>query len=132
MKYDSHGYWIESRSNVDYTGLVKTRTIRYIPIGNGHLRVEMSDGMYAECKVEMIESSPYLLITTAVDSQTGKPKLVETVTIMDKMHRVRTIQDFSAVGNMTDLFVMNETRIIDPSASSIAPYDAVHTKSESV
>lgn len=132
MKYDSHGYWVESRNNIDITGLVTSRTIKYIPIGNGHLRVEMSDGMYAECKIEMTEASPYLLITTAVDSQTGKPKLVETLTIIDNMNRVRTIQDFSSAGNMTDLFVLNETRIIDPSASSIAPYDAVHSKPESI
>lgn len=92
----------------------------------------MSDGMYAECKVEMVESSPYLLIVTAVDNHTGKPKMIETLTILDNMHRIRTIQDFSAVGTMTDIFVINETRIIDPSASSLAPYELVHTKPESI
>ena len=120
------------RNNIDYTGLVTTRSIRYIPIGNGRLRVEMSDGMYSDCKVEMLESSPYLLIVTAVDNHTGKPKLVETLTILDNTNRVRTIQDFSAVGNMTDVFVIKEERVLDPSASSLAPYEMVHSKPETI
>lgn len=132
LKYDPHGYWVELRNNIDCTGLVTSRTIRYTPISNGHLRVEMSDGMYADCKVEMTESSPYLLIVTAVDNLTGKPKMIETLTILDNVHRIRTIQDFSAVGNMTDLFVIDETRILDPSASSLAPYELVHTNQESI
>ena len=131
LRFDSHGYWIENRSSVDETGLVATRSIRYTPLGNGKLRVDMSDGMYQECKIEMVEASPYLLITTAVDSRTGKPLLVETVTIMDSSSRVRTIQDFSASGRMTDVFVMNETRIIDPSASALAPYET-DKKTESI
>lgn len=118
LRFDSHGYWVERRNNVDPTGLVSTRTIRYTPIGNGKLRVEMSDGMYAECKVEMVEMSPYLLITTAVNAHTGKPVLVESVTILDNTRRVRTIQDFSSVGNMTDVYVINEKRVLDPSAQS--------------
>ena len=132
LRFDSHGYWVERRSNVDPTGLVSTRTIRYTPIGNGKLRVEMSDGMYAECKVEMVEMSPYLLITTAVNAHTGKPVLVESVTILDNTRRVRTIQDFSSVGNMTDVYVINEKRVLDPSAQSIAPYEMLHTKTESI
>lgn len=132
LRFDSHGYWVERRNNVDPTGLVSTRTIRYTPIGNGKLRVEMSDGMYAECKVEMVEMSPYLLITTAVNAHTGKPVLVESVTILDNTRRVRTIQDFSSVGNMTDVYVINEKRVLDPSAQSIAPYEMLHTKTESI
>ena len=54
LRFDPHGCWIETRNSVDQTGLVSTRTIRYIPIGNGKLRVEMSDGMYAECRIETV------------------------------------------------------------------------------
>lgn len=132
LRYDPHGYWMEVRNTIDYTGLVTTRSMRYIPIGNGHLRVEMSDGMYSDCKVEMVESSPYLLIITAVDNHTGKPKLVETLTILDNTNRIRTIQDFSAVGNITNVFVIREERVLDPSASSIAPYDMVHGQTETI
>lgn len=132
LRFDPHGYWVERRSTVDPTGLVATRTIRYTPIGNGKLRVEMSDGMYGDCKVEMMEMSPYLLITTAVDARTGKPVLVESVTILDNTRRVRTIQDFSSVGNMTDVYVINEKRTLDPSAQSLAPYEMLHTKTESI
>ena len=124
LRFDPHGYWIETRSNVDATGLVMKRTLRYTPTGNGKLRVDMSDGMYAECKVELVEASPYLLITPAVDARTGKPMMVETVTIMDNSTRVRTIQDFSSSGSMTDVFVINEIRMVDPAASEIAPYDS--------
>ena len=122
LRFDPHGCWIETRNSVDQTGLVSTRTIRYIPIGNGKLRVEMSDGMYAECRIETMEISPYLVMTTAVDSHSGKPLLVESVTIVDNMSHVRTIQDFSPVGNITDVFVINERRVVDPSTSELTPY----------
>lgn len=58
--------------------------------------------------------------------------LVESVTILDNTRRVRTIQDFSSVGNMTDVYVINEKRVLDPSAQSIAPYEMLHTKTESI
>ena len=122
LRFDPHGCWIETRNSVDQTGLVSTRTMRYIPIGNGKLRVEMSDGMYAECRIETMEISPYLVMTTAVDSHSGKPLLVESVTIVDNMSHVRTIQDFSPVGNITDVFVINERRVVDPSTSELTPY----------
>ena len=130
------------RNSVDNSGIVNTRTYRYTPIGNGKLRVEMSDGMYSNCKIELMELSPYLILTTAVDansgrneskvSSVGKPLLVESVTILDNVRRVRTIQDFSAAGNMTDVFVINETRILDPAASELAPYEMVRTKPENI
>ena len=132
LKYDWHGYWVEQRNNVDRSGLVKTRTIRYVPIGNGRLRVEMSDGMYAGCKIEMVETSPYLVIITAVDSFSGKPKLVETFTIINTEKRIHTIQDFSSNENLAEVIVMEETRILDPSATSIAPYESVNIKTETI
>lgn len=132
MKYDPHGFWVETRNNVNYNGVVTTRTLRYIPVGNGHLRVEMSNAMYADCKVEMIESSPYLLIITAVDKYSGKPKLVETFTILDNMHRIHTIQDFSAGDNLADIYVMKEERIVDPTASSLAPYSDLNSRPDMI
>jgi hypothetical protein len=48
------------------------------------------------------------------------------------MNRVRTIQDFSASGNIADVFVINETRIVDPASNSIAPYDSEKSNVESV
>ena len=123
LRFSPRGYWIEARNSVDRTGLVTVRTIRYKPIGNGKLRVEMSDGMYAECKVETVEVSPYLLMTTAVDMRTGKPLLVETVTITDNVSHVRTIQDFSAMGTIMDVFVINERRVVDATTSELGPYE---------
>ena len=123
LRFSPRGYWIEARNSVDRTGLVTVRTIRYKPIGNGKLRVEMSDGMYAECKVETVEVSPYLLMTTAVDMRTGKPLLVETVTITDNVSHVRTIQDFSAMGTIMDVFVINERRVVDATTSELEPYE---------
>ena len=123
LRFNPRGYWVEARNSVDRTGLVTVRTIWYKPIGNGKLRVEMSDGMYAECKVETVEVSPYLLMTTAVDMRTGKPLLVETVTITDNMSHVRTIQDFSAMGTIMDVFVINERRVVDASTSELEPYE---------
>ena len=124
LRFNPRGYWVEARNSVDRTGLVTVRTIRYKPIGNGKLRVEMSDGMYAECKVETVEVSPYLLMTTAVDIRTGKPLLVETVTITDNVSHVRTIQDFSAMGTVMDVFVINERRVVDASTTELEPYEA--------
>lgn len=123
LRFNPRGYWVEARNSVDRTGLVTVRTIRYKPIGNGKLRVEMSDGMYAECKVETVEVSPYLLMTTAVDIRTGKPLLVETVTITDNVSHVRTIQDFSAMGTVMDVFVINERRVVDASTTELEPYE---------
>ena len=130
LRYDPHGYWLETRNSIDYTGLVNTYTLKYTPVGNGRLRVDLSDAMYANCRVELVETSPYLLVITAVDNYTGKPKLVETFTIVDNMNRVHTIQDFSAGGNVTELYAIKEERIVDPSASSIAPYDMMKGKPE--
>ena len=126
LRFDPHGFWVETRTSVASNGMATTRTIRYIPISNGRLRVEMSDGMYADCRIEASEISPYMLLITAVNIRTGMPILLETIVLVGNgSTRIRSIQDYSC-GNgneMCEVYIINETRVTNPSAAEITPFN---------
>ena len=126
MRFDPRGYWVETRTSVAANGMATTRIIHYTPIANGRLRVEMSDGMYADCRIEASEVSPYMLLITAVNIRTGMPVLLETVVLVGNGNtRIRSIQDYSS-GNgneLCEVYIINETRVTNPSAAEITPFN---------
>ena len=93
--------------------------------------MDMSDGMYADCRVEVTEVSPYVLLMSAVNVRTGMPVLLESVVLMENGNaRIRSIQDFSGGNGICDVFVMHEMRVMNPSSSELTPFDdRVHLRS---
>ena len=66
---------------------------RYLPTGDGLVTVASDDPFLSE-NVDMTlnEHSDNVMVLTALLHKTGKPLIVETVTVMDNLRRVRTVQ----------------------------------------
>lgn len=61
----------------------------------------------------LTEQSESVLILTALSPTTGAPVLVETITLLSDMRRVRTVQRFDEEGNFQCLYLIRETRVLD-------------------
>ncbi|RYG45840.1 hypothetical protein EON67_10195 [archaeon] len=63
--------------------------------------------------MKLQEHSDDLLIVTAHSVFTGKPILVETITLLSDMARVRTVQRYDDMGVFQAMYMIREERVID-------------------
>ncbi|KAK8799536.1 hypothetical protein WA158_006085 [Blastocystis sp. Blastoise] len=132
LNFDPQGFWIEARKQVTPMGLVTVATYKYIPTGNGKLRLANVEGGTQGLNIEVTEMSPMLLVTTAISKYTNKPVYIETVTMIDPMSRVRTIQHFSESGAFTGVDLMNEKRVLDQTSGALAQFKMPPQKPEQI
>ena len=126
---------------------------RYVPAGDGVVTVASDDPFLSE-NVDMTlnEHSDNVMILTALLHKTGKPLIVETVTVMDNLRRVRTVQvrcdncrasssglvlssfpvlgatfagsqRFDATGQFQCMYLIRENRVIDSVSGAMEKYD---------
>ena len=69
------------------------QVFRYLPAGDGVVTVSSDDPFLSEnVDITLNEHSDNVLVLTALMHKTGKPLIVETVTVVDNLRRVRTVQ----------------------------------------
>lgn len=82
------------------------------PVANGVLKVETNDPVYGGCESRMEEHGMVVNIV-CICQDTGKPKLLSTITFIDNLHRVRTTQVFTPSGGLFSVTAVQEQRVID-------------------
>ena len=108
------GHWIERQTSTTSDGVSKPQTLIYKPVGDGICQVFTQNNFaWEDCDIKLEEKSEHVLMLTATSHSTGKPLIVETVTVVDDFRRVRTIQRFDPSGNFQCLYLMRESRVID-------------------
>lgn len=121
---DAHGCWTERQSLTTNTGLTNTQVFRYTPTADGAVSVTSDDPYLSDTTdITLNEHSDNVLILTALLHRTGKPLIVETVTVMDSLRRVRTVQRFDATGQFQCMYLIREQRVIDSVSGAMAAYE---------
>lgn len=121
---DANGNWVERQSLTATTGLTNTQIFRYLPAGDGIVTVVSDDPFLSE-NVDMTlnEHSDNVLVLTALVHKTGQPLIVETVTVVDNLRRVRTVQRFDATGQFQCMYLIKEQRVIDAVSGAMESYE---------
>jgi hypothetical protein len=83
--------------------------------GHGHGGGRQRDDM----ELTLTEQSDAVLLLVGVSHATGRPLLVETITLQSDMARVRTVQRFDDDGDFQVLYLIREERVIDAVTGSI-------------
>jgi len=106
--------WIEREMITSVDGTTAVHTQRLHPVGNGVVQVqEFGDlVMYADCDTKMTENGT-ILTSVALKKNTGKPRLIQTIVLVNNLHRVRTSQLFNREGALLTVTTFNENRVID-------------------
>eukprot|EP01138_Halocafeteria_seosinensis_P008391 gb/GECG01008575.1/.p1 GENE.gb/GECG01008575.1/~~gb/GECG01008575.1/.p1 ORF type:complete len:413 (+),score=53.28 gb/GECG01008575.1/:1-1239(+) len=111
---DRKGHWVERQTLTTSDGVAKPQTLIYKPVGDGVCQVFTQNNLaWEDCDIKLEEKSEHVLMLTATSHSSGKPLIVETVTVIDDYRRVRTIQRFDPIGNFQCLYLMRENRVID-------------------
>jgi len=117
------GRWRERQSLTDSSGLTSTQLFQYIPTGDGSLTVTSDDPYLSEAvDMRLTEHSEHVLILTAISHETAKPLIVETVTVVDNLRRVRTVQRFDESGQFKCLYLVKESRVIDAVSGAVEEF----------
>lgn len=132
LEFDPQGFWIEARKQVTNAGLVTITSYKYIPTGNGKLKITTSEGSSTNLSIEVTEMSSMLLVINAMNRFTNKPVYLETITLLDPMNRVRSVQHFSETGAFIGVDLMNEHRVLDQTSGALAKFVIPPKKPEQI
>ena len=123
LKWDDDlNVWEETQSITDAAGMASAQTLQLIPVADGVCKVvQKGTSAWGDVDMELREESAHVLLLTATSHATGKPILVETVTVVDDMRRVRTVQRFDTSGAFQCLYCFKERRVIDAVTGALVP-----------
>ena len=122
---DEGNVWEETQSLTDMHGIARSQTLQLIPVADGVCKVvQKGSASWGDVDMELVEQGENVIVLTATSHVSGKPILVETVTVVDDMRRVRTVQRFDASGAFQCLYMFNEQRVIDAVSGALVPNSA--------
>lgn len=128
---DESNVWEETQSLTDVHSMSKAQTLQLIPVADGVCKVvQKGSASWGDVDMELVEQSENVIVLTATSHVSGKPILVETVTVVDDMRRVRTVQRFDASGAFQCLYMFNEQRVIDAVSGALVPNAATAQKAD--
>ncbi|GAB9463047.1 hypothetical protein Gpo141_00000523 [Globisporangium polare] len=122
---DDEGVWSQRQSRTTISGLTLTQHFWIKPVADGILKVETDDPTLRGSDITMQELGTNFVIITATSKRSGRPMLVETITIVDSSRRLRTVQRFDESGAFRSVYVMNETRVVDAVSGAMEKYENV-------
>ncbi|KAA0145864.1 hypothetical protein FNF31_07928 [Cafeteria roenbergensis] len=73
----------------------------------------------SDVELKLQEVGGNMLLLTGVHRSSGRPVLVETMTVIDSLRRARTVQRFDAAGSLQSVFAIREARVIDAVSGAI-------------
>ncbi len=119
---DDSNVWEETQSLTDVNGIARAQTLQLIPVADGVCKVcQKGSSTWGDVDMELKEQSESVIVLTATSHVSGKPILVETITVVDDVRRVRTVQRFDASGAFQCLYMFNEQRVIDSVSGALVP-----------
>lgn len=122
---DDERRWVERQTLTSSSGLATTQILHYEPTADGVLKVTTDDSSLDDVvDMRIVEHGDSVLILTAISHTTSQPLIVETVTLIDDLRRVRSIQRFDASGNFS-LYSIKEQRVIDSVSGAVEEF---HTR----
>ena len=112
--------WEEHQTLTASTGLASTQLLHFDPSADGVLTVTTDDpALVGVVDMRLEEISDSIMVLTAVSHVTRQPLIVETITMSDDLHRVRTVQRFGKHGEFECLYMIQETRVIDSQSGAV-------------
>jgi hypothetical protein len=72
-----------------------------------------------DLELTLVEQSDSVLLLIGTSHASGRPALVETITLQSDMARVRTVQRFDDDGEFQVMYLIREERVIDAVSGSI-------------
>jgi hypothetical protein len=123
LRYDDElGVWHERQTLTEIGGISHSQSLTFQPSGNGKCRVMGENTRaWAECAIQLEELSEHVMLLTATSHRTGKPIIVETITVVDDLRRIRTVQRFDETGAFQCLYLCKEQRVIDAVSGAVVP-----------
>jgi hypothetical protein len=119
---DESNVWEETQSLTDVHSIARGQTLQLIPVADGVCKVlQKGSASWGDVDMELVEQGENVIVLTATSHVSGKPILVETVTVVDDVRRVRTVQRFDASGAFQCLYMFNESRVIDSVSGALVP-----------
>lgn len=103
--------WRQQQAMTSKDGISTKQTLLLTPVSDGVLAAESEDLEHLDMKVE--ERGLDVVLLTATSRETGKIVVVETITLIDDLRRVRSVQRFDGSGAFTAMYLMKEQRVID-------------------
>lgn len=111
---DRAGRWHERQSLTSVGGMSHSHSLLLEPSGDGECKVIAPAGdIWNDCDVRLKELSEHVLLLTATSHASGRPLLVDTTVVMDEARRTRTVQRFDDAGNLSVVYLIRETRVLD-------------------
>lgn len=84
--------WSQRQSRTTLNGLTLTQHFWIKPVADGILKVETDDPTLRGSDITMQELGTNFVTITATSKRSGRPIMVETITIVDSSRRLRTVQ----------------------------------------
>ncbi|TYZ61540.1 hypothetical protein PybrP1_006864 [[Pythium] brassicae (nom. inval.)] len=120
---DDEGVWSQRQSRTTINGLTLTQHFWIKPVADGILKIESDDPTLRGADITMQELGTAFVAVTATSKRTGRPIMVEMITIVDSSRRLRTVQRFDESGAFRSVYVMNEARVVDAVSGAMEKYE---------
>eukprot|EP00940_MAST-03C_sp_MAST-3C-sp2_P001730 g1730.t1 len=111
--------WTVQRRTTSPDGITEDIAMHMSPVSDGVLQVQQTSNLMPHASFRVSETARGILSMTGVDRETGRLVYVETTTIVDENHRVRTSQEFARDGSLTSCVVTHETRLISATTGAL-------------
>ena len=102
--------WVLSNTYTYNNGESETHVFDILPLDKGEAKIETESPIFQETTMQAIEQGDSTVNFNIFNSETGRLKGVETITLVSDDDRVRTTQMFDDLGLFKGLLVIVEHR----------------------
>lgn len=105
--------WVLTNTYIYPDGTTASQSFDIIPIGGGKVKLEVvgEDVRFKDYDLTALEQEDNVITFKVINKVTGKPREIETITFIDKNHRVRTAMVFAEDSTLKGFLVIKEERI---------------------